>query len=150
MSGCYFEGNEALRGGAIYVQSAVIRDSVFIDNISFVALGAFGPPGVPDGTMGNPMTVDRLTADGQDLLIWQANYPTETGATGAVGDSDGDGDVDGRDFLEWQAHNGGPPAMVAATMVPEPATWLLLACGWMLLTGTLYRPGRLCRARVRR
>jgi hypothetical protein len=135
-------------GGSAFSNTTVVAEGLIWDillgaeAVTVTARGLTGP------SIGADFNGDGIV-DGQDLLIWQANYPTATGATGAIGDSDGDGDVDGRDFLEWQAHNGGPPAMVAATMVPEPATWLLLACGWMLLTGTLYRPGRWCRARVK-
>lgn len=38
------------------------------------------------------------TADSGDYALWQTNY----GQTAATGDFDGDGDVDGRDFLVWQ------------------------------------------------
>jgi hypothetical protein len=63
------------------------------------------------------------------------------------GDFDGDGDVDGRDFLAWQRvdkttaglatwqasyNNGNLKAFAAA--VPEPTALLLAACGLALLT----------------
>ena len=64
------------------------------------------------------------------------------------GDFDGDGDVDGRDFLVWQRNsavgdladwqaNYGTPASLAAgnTAVPEPGACLLLTLG--LLTSAL-------------
>ena len=44
--------------------------------------------------------------DGQDFLIWQTNFPTESGATEDTGDADQDGDVDGEDFLLWQQNFG--------------------------------------------
>ena len=46
---------------------------------------------------------DDGKVDGLDFLVWQANYPTESGATRTDGDATGDGKVDGLDFLEWQA-----------------------------------------------
>lgn len=64
-----------------------------------------------------------------------------------TGDYDGDGDVDGADFLEWQRTDGtaaglmawqdnyGPPALQAATAsVPEPSSALftLMAAGGLL------------------
>ncbi len=55
--------------------------------------------------------------NGDDFLIWQANFGTRSGATVATGDADGDGDVDGGDFLAWQAGFGtalGRGASVAA------------------------------------
>ena len=62
-------------------------------------------------------------------------YPT-------AGDFDGDGDVDGRDFLawqrgqspdplsagdlaDWQANYGVNPEITASTAVPEPTTFVL-------------------------
>ena len=65
--------------------------------------------------------------------------------TGTPGDFDGDGDVDGRDFLIWQrgdspnplsagdlaiwqAQYGSPSLVVAANTVPEPQSLLLLVC----------------------
>jgi hypothetical protein len=41
--------------------------------------------------------------ESSDSAIWQQNY----GQTAATGDVDGDGDVDGRDFLVWQRNVGG-------------------------------------------
>ena len=40
--------------------------------------------------------------NGADQQIWSANFGIGTGATQSMGDTDGDGDVDGADFLEWQ------------------------------------------------
>jgi endonuclease/exonuclease/phosphatase family metal-dependent hydrolase len=62
--------------------------------------------------------------DGTDLAVWQAGYGTDSGAARTAGDADGDGDVDGRDFLIWQRqYNGAGPGFVA---VPEPNQLLLL------------------------
>ena len=44
--------------------------------------------------------------DGDDQLIWQANFPTSSGATVLTGDADGDGDVDGADYAIWQQEFG--------------------------------------------
>ena len=41
------------------------------------------------------------------------------------GNADGDGDVDGADFLAWQRELGS----TAAVAVPEPATLLVLVSG---------------------
>ncbi len=65
-------------------------------------------------------------------------------------DFDGDGDVDGRDFLKWQRDEtpelgsaaelalwqeqyGSTPALVSTTSVPEPPAILLASIAWMLL-----------------
>jgi T5SS/PEP-CTERM-associated repeat protein len=76
-------------------------------------------------------------------LKWELEY-TQNSATltvveGSDGDFDGDGDVDGRDFLvwqrnpsigdlaDWQANYGVAPITSASTAVPEPANALLIA-----------------------
>ncbi len=88
--------------------------------------------------------------DGQDLVIWQNNFPILSGATPGQGDADGDGDVDGFDFMLWQTKNGGPPAVAVLATVPEPTTGLLLVLGGLLLAATTFRPRRMCPVRVRR
>lgn len=62
------------------------------------------------------------------------------------GDFDGDGDVDGRDFLlwhrdgspnpgsasdlaDWDANYGTVPTPAVATTVPEPPTWAMVMLG---------------------
>ena len=54
-----------------------------------------------------------FTGDGivnaADLTRWAANFGTTTGATPSVGNADGDGDVDGNDFLAWQRNRHGNP-----------------------------------------
>jgi hypothetical protein len=42
---------------------------------------------------------DDGNIDGDDLTAWQTGFGMATGATHAQGDSDGDIDVDGNDFL---------------------------------------------------
>lgn len=73
------------------------------------------------------------------------NTPIQTGDTGGsvdptAGDFDGDGDVDGRDFLAWQRdpdignladwqNNYGTPSLSAFKAVPEPSSLALLMMG---------------------
>ncbi|TWU28155.1 beta strand repeat-containing protein [Bythopirellula polymerisocia] len=71
-------------------------------------------------------------------------------SSGATGDFDGDGDVDGRDFLVWQrggspnginsgdlavwqAQYGNPPLAAASAVVPEPGAGIILCVGIMAL-----------------
>jgi len=77
-------------------------------------------------------------------------------ATQQAGDFDGDGDVDGFDFLTWQRGSlspsdladweanfglsGGPLAGASAAAVPEPSTWMLAA---VLLPALMVRHRRL-------
>ncbi len=62
--------------------------------------------------------------DAVDLARWQGDF-------GINGDSDADedGDSDGADFLAWQQNFG----TSAISAVPEPATWLLLLFGALLV-----------------
>jgi hypothetical protein len=64
-----------------------------------------------------------------DLALWQSSY-----GVSAAGDADGDGDTDGKDFLVWQRAVQGLSTL-SAVIVPEPATFLLLASGLILLGG---------------
>jgi hypothetical protein len=56
-----------------------------------------------------------------DLDRWKTNFGLAAGATHGQGNSDQDGDVDGRDFLVWQSQL--PDA--AGVAIPEPATRVL-------------------------
>lgn len=71
--------------------------------------------------------------DAADLAAWRTGFGS-TGVGRAAGDATGDGSVTGDDFLVWQRQLGsGVAAAPAATVVPEPATALLLAaCGLVL------------------
>ncbi|WP_197530526.1 BNR repeat-containing protein [Bythopirellula polymerisocia] len=69
------------------------------------------------------------------------------------GDFDGDGDVDGADFLEWQRNDGTPAGLAAwqsnygapqllaasAATVPEPSAILLIVFGTSLLVNRGYK-----------
>ena len=65
-----------------------------------------------------------------DFLLWQAGYPTSTGATHLLGDADYDGDVDGIDFLLWQRNYPYPTVL---SSVPEPNSLALLVIGSLLM-----------------
>jgi hypothetical protein len=74
---------------------------------------------------------------------WDVEYLTNSVVLkvlglGTAGDFDGDGDVDGRDFLAWQRNPGvgnladwqlnyGTGALGAIKSVPEPAAMMLVA-----------------------
>ena len=77
--------------------------------------------------------------DGDDFLIWQTGFGTETGATQADGDADGDGAVDGNDFLIWQTGFGSGVPGSGAAAIPEPAAGLLALvaalCAWFARRG---------------
>lgn len=66
--------------------------------------------------------------DGDDLLIWLQGYATSAEANKASGDSNEDGNIDGRDFLNWQRERNHFPAAHTAH-VPEPTALGLLLIG---------------------
>ncbi len=102
--------------------------------------------GVITTSESDPLSVEIVNVDGIDF--------TQVSAAGAglPGDFDGDGDVDGADFLtwqrgfpgtfdasdlaEWQGAYGAPP--VAAATVPEP-TSLILTLSGTLATALCFR-----------
>ena len=58
--------------------------------------------------------------DGDDFLVWQVNFPAESGASSNTGDADSDGDVDGDDFLVWQIEAGSGTGGETSAAAPEP------------------------------
>jgi arylsulfatase A-like enzyme len=59
--------------------------------------------------------------DASDLLVWKSDFRSSVG-----GDTDGDGDSDGHDFLAWQRQLGSTAtASSAAGAVPEPTSGAL-------------------------
>ena len=73
---------------------------------------------VPDLTPGD-FNVD-FQVNGDDLIIWRQNFGTTEGVARDVGDADGNGLVDGVDFLIWQ-RDVEPNAAAVTHAVPEPA-----------------------------
>ncbi|MBX3431830.1 MAG: hypothetical protein KF847_00630 [Pirellulales bacterium] len=124
-------------------------------------VGAFDAIEVPSLGPGRKWTLDYLPksvvlgvaaleadfdTDGQtaiaDLAVWQGGYGA-TGAMHSTGDADGDGLVDGDDFLAWQREFGQGAATIAAQrLVPEPASVALVATAVCALAGAGIRCGR--------
>lgn len=89
------------------------------DTVSVTATGFTAVP------MGADFNGDGVV-DSVDLAIWKNFYPIGSGAAQTMGDADGDGDVDGADFLKIQRDLGGPPSLLAAVAaVPEPSALVL-------------------------
>lgn len=78
---------------------------------------------------------DDQLVNAADLGIWRANFGNTSGsATVAMGDADGNGIVDGVDFLVWQRHFTPAAAAPVSQQVPEPqAAALALLAGIGLL-----------------
>ena len=64
-----------------------------------------------------------------DLGLWKTGFGMQTGAGRTNGDADGNGAVDGADFLAWQRQYTGPSSVAALTAIPEPATIGLIVAG---------------------
>lgn len=73
--------------------------------------------------------------DSDDLLNWQSGYGLFGNATHLQGDADSDQDVDGADVLVWQRQASGDVPEISVLAVPEPAAFLLVSLGAMLLAG---------------
>ena len=77
--------------------------------------------------------------DNADLATLQANYGLSSGATLAQGDANGDGVVNGQDFMIWQSRFELPEFSTSGQVVPEPASVVLLLASVVCL---LNRRGR--------
>jgi hypothetical protein len=109
---------------------------------------------VPDGISRDAwdyFAIRNTGLDDMDLLIDNFKLELFGSNAGIAGDFDGDGDVDGRDFLRWQ--RGGSPnplsagdlalwqagygnsPLAAIGAVPEPSGILLISLGLMSVIG---------------
>jgi hypothetical protein len=82
--------------------------------------------------------------DGKDLHILMSNLGTVGGASFEQGDTDGDGNVDGADFVLWQRELGAATSLSAfsyvsasGTAVPEPTSLSLV--GALMAFATVIR-----------
>ena len=86
--------------------------------------------------------------DDADIAIWDMYFGIDMGASGTMGDADGDGDVDMQDFMIIQMQLGGPGmgALVGSDplgpgTVPEPTGILLLLGGVVCCAAMRVRRG---------
>lgn len=112
-------------------------DAALLRDLGYDVLSAFASTAADFDTDGD--------VDADDLLAWQTAY----GSGGA--DADDDGDTDGSDFLVWQTQfDGGVETIANSTVVPEPATMLLISiaiagCGLTRLsTGSQHSTENTC------
>jgi hypothetical protein len=75
--------------------------------------------------------------DGADFLAWQRGYGILLGAEHGDGEATGDGAVDAADLAIWddQFGSAASPLIVDSSnaVVPESATWILLAFGGLIV-----------------
>jgi beta-glucanase (GH16 family) len=96
----------------IFTQPSNQGGAVHLDNVNFLNVNlAAGADFNLDGEV-----------NASDLAMWQLGYGMSTGADRENGDADGDGDVDGRDFLAWQKQVTATEPLSATASVPEPST----------------------------
>lgn len=69
---------------------------------------------------------DDQSVNHGDFNVWQEHYGMLSTATQEQGDTNADDDVDGHDFLTWQRQLSGESMSLAANVVPEPSTVMLL------------------------
>ncbi|MBN1852736.1 MAG: hypothetical protein JW829_08425 [Pirellulales bacterium] len=87
--------------------------------------------------------------DGEDFLIWQMGFGTESGALIISGDANADGRVDAADLAIWQDQFGtiiNPTSLAAVpfgmTAIPEPSTWILAVLTFLFTIRRLPRRNR--------
>jgi len=98
--------------------------------------------------------IDDWSTSSSNYRTWYDGVGYARVTTRIPGDFDGDGDVDGNDFLAWQRNpalgdladweaNYGAPSSLSAgnSAVPEPISGLLLAIGMVAAVGLRSRNG---------
>ncbi|MDZ4658814.1 MAG: pectinesterase family protein [Bythopirellula sp.] len=64
--------------------------------------------------------------DGRDFLVWQRGFGLDQQSDNSAGDANFDGSVDADDLVVWQEQYGMAAPTLAAVLIPEPASWILL------------------------
>lgn len=143
-------GDDA-RGGAPSV--SVLDDVTMVEEIRAVMfIGDFAGTALSDNALWVDNALVEVFADGaaEAASDVTANNPNPDGPAGIPGDFDGNGIVNGLDFLKWQVDglsqqdlqdwedNYGmvAPLSAASTAVPEPSSVLLLLIGVLCFEGT--------------
>jgi hypothetical protein len=145
-----FNVTAASSGNAAYSQEqAPFLEMGISDNAGFGSfdidffsykLGVITPTSAP---VADPDFDNNGTVDAADFLAWQRGFGLTSGATNAQGDANGDLAVNAADLALWKSKFGGPPAVAAAVMTPEPGCVSLA-----VLAGIAALAGRRGRRRV--
>jgi hypothetical protein len=118
-------GVETKNAGMVRKANIVMGDAngadAFVPNVQWIAeavdAGGLGSHNGQFTLLAADFDEDAAV-DAADLTTrWRANFGLSTDATHTQGNADGDGDVDGADFLAWQRQVG---TVAAAAVVPEP------------------------------
>ncbi|BBO30911.1 dockerin type I domain-containing protein [Lacipirellula parvula] len=132
----HYDFNGALVGDGVF---AMTGGGGFTEGTAFVTVANPTVEPIPGDFNG-----DQLV-NAADLGIWRTNFGNSSGsATVAMGDADGNGRVDGADFLAWQRHFTPAAAAPLSQAVPEPhAAVLALFAGLGFLHRRRLAIGRL-------
>jgi len=97
-------------------------------NLAAINLGNIA--GDQSVTVTLPADFDRDgDVDHTDLSTWESSFGVDSG-----GDTNGDGDSNGMDFLNWQQqYTGVLDPLTFAETVPEPSIWISLLIGMMTM-----------------
>lgn len=98
--------------------------ALFEIDLNSGALTHLGPSAIRQSALGITGLAADFNRDGtvtlEDLAIWHTYAGTETGALATQGDANGDGAVNGVDYLAWQRQLGSTIVAPGAMAVPEP------------------------------
>mgnify|MGYP001178210132 CR=1 FL=1 len=121
-------------------QFTLLTADSLVENLASVSLpfspvGGVWALGIDDASLvielfhSADFNLDRIV-DGSDLAAWSTGFGAEN-PTHASGDANGDGRVDGLDLLAWQRQLGSSSLAANSAAVPEPASLILAAAGWL-------------------
>ncbi|WP_428307819.1 SMP-30/gluconolactonase/LRE family protein [Lacipirellula sp.] len=115
----HYDFNGALIGDGVF---ATPGGGGFTEPTAFVTVPNQAVEPIPGDFNG-----DQLV-NAADLGIWRVNFGNSSGsATVAMGDADGNGRIDGADFLVWQRHFTPAAAAPLSQAVPEPHALVLVS-----------------------
>ena len=122
----------------------LVLDDIYLDiNFSYWAAGRFGGSGgfaymraePPAAPVTNGDYNGNFVVDAADYTVWRDTFGEEV-ELGSGADGFADGTIDDNDYDFWKERFGNViswAAAAAAVAVPEPANWLLLLAGLLIM-----------------